>query len=175
MLNSKPIYLIGGSPGTGKTTLARELCSKEKIDHRIGTGYIREIVSSFSEPNYRILNKHTFDSTNPIKNLIEQSYIIKPFVEKCIERSLKEGTSLVIEGSHLIPDIYYSQEGQNINYFVLGASQNPETHMKMLLGDTHLHRKINAKQFESIRLINDYYIHKSNKLNVEIKHAITLS
>jgi len=42
----KPIILIGGTAGTGKSTLARELSSRLKIDHRLGTGFMREVLRS---------------------------------------------------------------------------------------------------------------------------------
>ena len=41
---TKKIILIGGVAGTGKTSIARKICNDYNIDHRLGTGFIREIV-----------------------------------------------------------------------------------------------------------------------------------
>lgn len=100
----KPIILIGGTSGTGKTTLARKLCSSLDIDHRLGSGFIREIVKTHS--SYSHLNTFTFRSDDPVKSLVAQAITLQPFVLACIERARNEGTSLIIEGTHLIPDLY---------------------------------------------------------------------
>ena len=38
------IILIGGTAGTGKSTIARAIATKANINHVIGTGFIREIL-----------------------------------------------------------------------------------------------------------------------------------
>ena len=97
------IILIGGASGTGKTTVATELCRKLGITHRITTGLIREIVKSST--GNKVLDSHTFSSIDkpPFVHLQEQSNLMKDAINACINRSSKEGTSLIIEGDHLIP------------------------------------------------------------------------
>lgn len=41
------IILIGGAAGVGKSTLSKKLMTKEKIVHKIGTGFVREMAKSF--------------------------------------------------------------------------------------------------------------------------------
>ena len=45
--NRATIILIGGASGTGKSTISKELSERLNIIHRIGTGFIREIVRQF--------------------------------------------------------------------------------------------------------------------------------
>ena len=42
----KPVILIGGSTGVGKTTLSKKLSELYDFEHRIGTGFIREVLRS---------------------------------------------------------------------------------------------------------------------------------
>src|SRR5215471_1547226 len=104
---AKPIVLIGGTAGTGKSTLARELAWEMRFDHRLGTGFLREVAKSYhSVETAPDLYSLTFRAEKPIEHLIAQARLLKPAIEACIARARNEGTSLVIEGNHLIPAMY---------------------------------------------------------------------
>ncbi len=79
----KPLILIGGTAGTGKTSLARKVSSRFSIDHRLGTGFVREIVKSqTNEKEEPSLYTFTFQTTDPVQNLIKQSQrLYKPDVQ----------------------------------------------------------------------------------------------
>src|SRR5260370_15635411 len=103
----KPVILIGGTAGTGKSTLARELSSHFAIDHRIGTGFIREILKSqHSEGTAPELYRFTLRALRPIDNLIAQAERLRPAATTCITRAKKDGTTPVIAGNLPLPALY---------------------------------------------------------------------
>lgn len=146
--------MIGGTAGTGKSRLAHELCSHLGLDHRIGTGFIREIVKSqFPQAQCPELHRFTFRAERPIENLIAQARRIHGAVSACIERARKEGTSLVIEGNHLIPELY---RDASADLFVVLAAPEAAEHQRRLCGPSHFNRRISASDFHNVRLLDGY-------------------
>jgi 2-phosphoglycerate kinase len=151
---AKPIILIGGTAGTGKTTLAAELSWRLGLDHRIGTGFIREIIKSqHHKEDCLELHGFTFRSQQPIANIIAQAQRLKPAVMACIERALREGTSLLVEGTHLLPSLYNDVA---VDLFAVLAAPEPEEHRRRLRGPSHLHRQTTDADFANVRLIDQY-------------------
>jgi len=151
----KPIILVGGTAGTGKSTLARELGFLLGIDHRLGTGFIREVLRTETSPaKDPDLFTFTFRSANPIKTLIAQAFRLRPAILSCMRRARNEGTSLIIEGTHLVPELY-GDVGADLS-IVLSAPQLDE-HLRRLQGPSHLKRSISADDFKHAVLINEYF------------------
>jgi 2-phosphoglycerate kinase len=151
----KPIILVGGTAGTGKSTLARELSSLLGIDHRLGTGFLREVLRTETSPaKDPDLFTFTFRSENPIKTLIAQAKRLRPSILACVQRARNEGTSLIIEGTHLLPELY-CDIGADLS-IVLSAPQLEE-HWQRLRGPSHLKRTISTDDFKNAVMINEYY------------------
>lgn len=150
----KPVILIGGTAGTGKSTLARELSSRLGLDHRLGTGFIREVAKAFNSPeSVPELYSFTFRSARPVENLIAQARLLKPAIDACIARALNEGTSLVIEGNHLIPELY---AGAAVDLYVVLAAPEPAHHRTRLNGLSHAKRRLGEDDVANVRRIGDY-------------------
>ena len=150
----KPVILIGGTAGTGKSRLAHELCSHLAIDHRLGTGFIREIVKSqYPAAACPELHSFTFRSERPIDNLIAQARRLLSAVTACIERARNEGTSLVVEGNHLIPELYCEAR---VDLFIVLSAPAPEEHLRRLGGPSHLRRRTTRSDFENVRRIDEW-------------------
>jgi 2-phosphoglycerate kinase len=150
----KPIILIGGTAGTGKTTLASELSWRLGLDHRIGTGFIREIVKSqHRKEDCLELHGFTFRSEQPIANIVAQAQRLKPAIIACIDRARREGTSLLVEGTHLLPSLYHDV---NVDMFVVLEAPAFEEHKRRLQGPSHLHRQTTEGDFANVRLIDQF-------------------
>jgi 2-phosphoglycerate kinase len=152
--STKPIILIGGTAGTGKTTLASELSWRLGLDHRIGTGFIREIVKSqHRKEDCLELHGFTFRSKQPVANIAAQARRLRPAIIACIERARREGTSLLVEGTHLLPSLYHDVM---VDLFVVLAAPELEEHKKRLGGPSHLHRQTTDADFANVRLIDQH-------------------
>jgi 2-phosphoglycerate kinase len=151
---AKPIILIGGTAGTGKTTLASELSWRLSLDHRIGTGFIREIVKSqHRKEDCLELHGFTFRAERPVANIVAQAHRLRPAIIACIERARREGTSLLVEGTHLLPSLYHDVI---TDLYVVLAAPEFEEHKRRLNGPSHLHRQTTDADFANVRLIDQY-------------------
>ena len=162
----KPIILIGGAAGTGKSSLANQLSCALDLDHRLGTGFVRSVIQSQTTPaKDPLLFSRTYQSETPIEHIRWQSKRLKPAVMVCIKRARAEGTSLVIEGSHLLPELY-SDIGATL-FLVLDAGDMTRHHTR-ITGHRHTKRLITDSEFASVRLTNDYFLKTATKHNVKI-------
>jgi 2-phosphoglycerate kinase len=151
---AKPVVLIGGTAGTGKSTLAQELAWEMRFDHRLGTGFLREVARSYhSVETAPDLYSFTFRAQRPIDHLIAQSRLLKPAIDACIARARNEGTSLVIEGNHLIPDLY---RGAPVDLYIVLSAPAAAEHQARLHGDSHIKRRLTESDFANVRAIDDY-------------------
>jgi 2-phosphoglycerate kinase len=150
----KPIVLIGGTAGTGKSTLGRKLCCEMGIDHRLGTGFIREIAKNYHSPTAAPdLYSFTFRARRPVDHLIAQARILKPAIDACIARARNEGTSLLIEGNHLIPDLYRDAA---VDLYVVLSVPDADEHRTRLHGQSHTRRRVSEDDFANVRRIDQY-------------------
>jgi 2-phosphoglycerate kinase len=157
----KPIVLVGGTAGTGKSTLARELSSFLGIDHRLGTGFLREVLRTETSPTKDPdLFTFTFRSENPIKTLLSQARRLRSAILACIRRARNEGTSLIIEGTHLVPELY-GDVGADL--MIILSAPPLEAHLRRLQGPSHLKRMISADDFKNAVMINEYYRTEAEK------------
>lgn len=154
MSYTKPIILIGGTAGTGKTTLASELSWRLGLDHRIGTGFIREIVKSqHRREDCLELHGFTFRSEQPVANIVAQAKRLRPAIIACIERARREGTSLLVEGTHLLPSLYHDVI---VDLFAVLAAPALDEHKRRLRGPSHMHRQTTEADLANVRLIDQY-------------------
>ena len=157
----KPIILVSGSAGVGKTTIARDLVNKINIDHRIGTGFVREIMKAcLCEDLVHALSSYTFRASEELGDIIEkfvsQAKLLKYPIWRCIRRAKREGTSVVIEGNHLLPNLY--NELEEIDLFVVLKQSNEDILKKRVSGATHKNRIISEIDFANILKIQDYLV-----------------
>ncbi len=117
------IILIGGTTGVGKSTVATQLAARLGITRIISTDAIREVMRSmFSERIMPALHTSSFESAHAIRGPIpksadpvivgfeQQVRAVSVAVEALIERSVLEGTDLIIEGAHLVPGFVESPD-----------------------------------------------------------------
>jgi 2-phosphoglycerate kinase len=112
------VVLIGGATGVGTSTLAADVARRLNIQSVIGTDSIREVLRRAISPDLLpILHKSSFDiKPEDIRMPVDdgdtvlfgyraQASQVCVGVEAIVERGIKEGTNLVIEGVHLGPEI----------------------------------------------------------------------
>jgi 2-phosphoglycerate kinase len=110
------IVLIGGTTGVGKSTIATQLAARLGITRIISTDAVREVMRSlFSERIMPTLHTSSFEAHQAIRGPLprsadpvivgfeEQVRAVSVGIEALIERSVIEGTDLIIEGAHLVP------------------------------------------------------------------------
>ncbi len=115
-LDTPLIILIGGTTGVGKSTIAAEVAHRLGITRFVSTDSIREVMRGIFTPELMpAIHESAFDAwrglrvpvphgANPvIIGFREQTAAVATGVRSLIERSVKEGVSLVIEGVHLVP------------------------------------------------------------------------
>jgi len=160
----KPVILIGGTAGTGKSSLANRLLGQLGLDHRIGTGFIRAIVGSETTPERDPeLFSFTFRAGDPVGHLRIQSERLRPAVLACIRRAQEEGTSLVVEGPHLLPSLYWDVP---VSAHVVLAAPPPLEHRNRLTGPTHARRQISDEDWRNARLIDAHIAAEAERFGV---------
>ncbi|MGH7195836.1 MAG: hypothetical protein ACREGA_03595 [Candidatus Saccharimonadales bacterium] len=152
------IVLIGGTSGNGKSTAAREVAAKRQMAHRLGLGFVREVIRAETdeqaEPD---LFKFSFEGEDPVHTLLTQAERLRPAVLACIRRAADEGTSLVIEGTHIIPRLY--ADTQKVTRATILAAPERQAHWQRFQGDAqHTARDISPQDFENIRRVNGFLL-----------------
>jgi 2-phosphoglycerate kinase len=163
---AKPVVLIGGTAGTGKSTLARELAWEMRFDHRLGTGFLREVARTYhSAESAPDLYTFTFRAENPIDHLLAQARLLKPAIDACIARARNEGTSLVLEGNHLIPELY---QDAPVDLYVVLSAPAPGEHQARLHGQSHVKRRLTESDFANVRAIDKYFRAEAKRCGIPL-------
>lgn len=109
------IILIGGASGVGTSSMAFELANRLGLKNIISTDMIREVMRKIvSKELNPVIHKSSFNAYESIRTpAIRVDAVIEGFIshvdvvnvgiEAIIERSIKEGISVIIEGVHIVP------------------------------------------------------------------------
>lgn len=176
--NEKPaIILIGGATGVGKSTIASQLANRLGIVRIISTDSIRQVMRTFfSAELMPAIHYSSFNAAAAVripvgKNLnpnlvafVEQVEMVSVGVKAIIDRALEEGTSLVVEGVHLVPGFLEVTPSDRAVFLSLTvAVSDPELHMSHFLvreRETDGRRPFTryVEHFEEIRKIQDFIL-----------------
>jgi 2-phosphoglycerate kinase len=108
------ILLIGGSTGTGKSTVAAEVAHRLGITRVASTDFIRQTMRAFFSPEFMpTIHFSSFEAGQALDEEVTGDPTVVGFVEQCrhvcvgvdaaLRRALTEGWSMVLEGVHLVP------------------------------------------------------------------------
>ena len=110
------IILIGGSTGSGKSTIATQLATRLGITRVVSTDAVREVLrSAFTKEMFPTLYTSSFQADKAVRQPIphtgdrliigfrEQARAVAVGAQALIDRAIAEGTDMIIEGAHLVP------------------------------------------------------------------------
>jgi 2-phosphoglycerate kinase len=144
------IVLIGGTTGTGKSTIASEVAHRLGITRVTSTDFIRETMRAFfSYEAMPAIHPSSFEAgaavdaeadaeADPlIAGFVEQSQHVCVGVDAAMRRSLTEGWSMVLEGVHLVPGMVpASLEGALVLHVIVEIANEDAHRMHFHVRDT---------------------------------------
>ncbi|HEX2088402.1 MAG TPA: hypothetical protein VHI54_00510 [Actinomycetota bacterium] len=115
-LNVPIVVLIGGATGVGKSTIATQLAVRLGIVRVVATDAVREVMRAlFTSELMPTLYTSSFDADSALREppprpadrvivgFREQTAAVAVGIRALVERAAVEGTSIVIEGAHVVP------------------------------------------------------------------------
>ncbi len=188
------IILIGGASGIGTSSISFELANRLGIKSLLSTDMIREVMRKIvSKQLCPTLFESSYTAeealTTPAPPEFDKTLLgFKDHVETVsvgltgvIERSIKEGISIVIEGVHIVPGFIDEEllNTPNVYMFVLALSDE-EIHRgrfysrcRQLWARRPLKRYL--KNFTSIRKTHNYIVNVAEKHDVPVIENIDVT
>jgi 2-phosphoglycerate kinase len=115
------IVLIGGATGVGKSTIAAQVADRLGVVRMISTDSIREVMRAFfSESLMPAIHYSSYEADKAVRSplgsgfdshvvgFMEQAEMVNVGVSAILDRAIKERTSLVVEGVHMVPGMLAS-------------------------------------------------------------------
>jgi 2-phosphoglycerate kinase len=115
-LEAPLVLLIGGATGVGKSTIATQLAARLGIVRLVATDAIREVMRGlFTEELMPTLYTSSFTADEALREpppraadrvivgFREQTAAVTVGINALIRRAAEEGTSVIIEGAHIVP------------------------------------------------------------------------
>ena len=113
------VLLIGGATGVGKSTIATQLAARLGIVRVVATDAVREVMRAMFSPELMptlhtssfqadtaLREPPTRDSDALIVGFREQTGAVSVGINALIERAAMEGTSIILEGAHIVPGFF---------------------------------------------------------------------
>lgn len=108
------VVLIGGATGVGKSTIATQLATRLGIVRVVATDAVREVMRAVFSPELMpSLHASSFEAGESLREPPSRDAVIVGFREQTaavavgvnalLDRAAMEGTSLIIEGAHIVP------------------------------------------------------------------------
>jgi 2-phosphoglycerate kinase len=108
------VVLIGGATGVGKSTIATQLATRLGIVRVVATDAVREVMRAVFSPELMpALHASSFEAGDSLREPPSRDAVIVGFREQTaavavgvnalLDRAAMEGTSLIIEGAHVVP------------------------------------------------------------------------
>jgi 2-phosphoglycerate kinase len=180
------IILIGGATGVGKSTIATQLATRLGITRVVSTDAVREVLrSAFTAEMFPTLYASSFESDKAVRQPIphsgdrliigfrEQAAAVAVGTKALIDRSIAEGTDMIIEGAHLVPGFLEGVESDDAVVVSLLVVVDDEelhrSHFGLRSRDGRSRRADRyIKAFKKIRRIQKYMVSSASMRGVPI-------
>lgn len=181
------ILLIGGTTGSGKSTVASQLAHRLGITRITSTDMVRQVMRAFFSPALMpVLHHSSFDV--PVTGLmlpgdehdlgllgfIEQARQVSVGAQAIFERAERERMSTMIEGVHLVPGLLQRLDTSRCAVVeVVVWIEDEETHrshftMRGLQTDGSRPMDHYLRNFDRIRQIQDYLVTQAQRRGVPV-------
>jgi 2-phosphoglycerate kinase len=178
------LVLIGGVTGVGKSTVATQLAGRLGITRVVATDQLRQVVRAFFSHDFMPAVHHSSfdvakalsgipdDESGTVAGFLRQAHDLAPGIDALVQRSVSEGTPLVLEGVHLLPDIPDPQlRRQTIAVHVLLAVRDERAHrahFHMRGAQTPRGAERYLEAFDRIRILQEYLIEHASREGIPI-------
>ena len=137
------VILIGGATGVGKSTIATQLAARLGVVRVVATDAIREVMRAmFSDQLMPTLYTSSFQADSALREaptrttealvvgFREQTAAVSVGLNALIDRAAIEGTSIIIEGAHVVPGFFGlgSHEDEILSVPVIISVEDDESH-----------------------------------------------
>lgn len=181
------IMLVGGTAGSGKSTVAQLVAARLGITRVTSTDVIRQVMRAFFSPALMpVLHHSSFDvpvggidlpgasasADLGLLGYLEQSRQVCVGANAVIERSERERVSTLIEGVHLVPGLIQTVDMSRsavIDVVVhIDDEQTHRAHFTMRGLQTDGTRPVDhyLRSFERIRQIQEYLVEQADRRGV---------
>ncbi len=178
------VVLVGGTTGTGKSTVAAEVAHRLGITRVASTDFIRQTMRAFFSPEFMPTIHHSsFEAGAAVDPDISGDPTIVGFVDQCrhvcvgvdaaLRRSMTEGWSMVLEGVHLVPGLVPSSlDGAVLVHVVLEISDEEvhQVHFNVRDATTGGIRPMEKylDRLEDIRRVQAYIVERARREGVDV-------
>ena len=186
-LDRPVIIYLGGASGTGKSVMSTFLAGRLGINKITGTDTIREIMRLVFKRDLlpSLYNSSSKAGIGMPKTLKKNDRLIGGFclqaqqvsvgVKAVVDRAIKERTSMIIEGIHLLPIMGHAiKEGTKRAYHIpitlslLNEKHHKDRFLERGKGNELRKKEFYLRSFENIRTIHDFFNLESEKNEIDV-------
>jgi 2-phosphoglycerate kinase len=183
------VVLIGGGTGAGKSTVATQLAHELGITRVSSTDFIREILRSvvpetiapeLSRSSFELDQGHSRNGATPHAEFERQAQQVLIGVRATIERAVREGMPLILEGIHLFPglvDLDAVSDGLVVQVVLTVEDDDDHLHRFAVRAEASERRAGRyGEEFEEIRQLQEHVVataHRTGIPVVENRHLDT--
>jgi 2-phosphoglycerate kinase len=183
-LDQPLVVMIAGVTGVGKSTVATQLAGRLGITRVIATDQLRQVVRAFFSHDFMpsvhhssfnvadALSAYGNDDSGTVAGFLRQAHDLAPGIDAVVQRAISEGTPIVLEGVHLLPEIPDPElRKQAIDVRVLLAAQDEQEHRAHFYirgAQTPRAPERYLEGFQRIRVLQDYLIERAEREGIPI-------
>ncbi len=178
------LLLVGGTTGTGKSTVATEAAYRLGITRVTSTDFVRQTLRAFFSPDFMpTVHYSSFEAWRGLREpeaaedpvvagFLEQTRHVMVGVRASIERALEEGWSMVLEGVHLVPGMLPPIDGALVVQCVLAIDTVEEHSTHFIIRDVATegvrHHEKYIRRLDDIRRIQDHIVRRADRNGIPV-------